>query len=91
MSSLWKELKYAFYLTIHPFNGLWDIKHEKRGSLKTALILLVFFILTSVANGFYAGYMFNADGGVNYNIYKSVAMILLVYVLWCKFISVMHL
>ena len=83
MGSLWKELKYAFYLTVHPFNGLWDIKHEKRGSLKTALVLLVFFILSSVANGLFAGYMFNSDGGINYNIYKSVAMILLVYALWC--------
>jgi len=84
LRSLWQELKYSFYLVVHPFNGYWEIKHEKRGSLKTAMVLLLFFILTSVADGFYLGYLFSGpDGGVDYNIYKSVAMILLVYILWC--------
>ena len=46
-------------------------------------MLLLFFIITSVADGFYLGYLFNPQGGVDYNVYKSVSMILLVYVLWC--------
>jgi len=47
------------------------------------MVLLVFFVLSSMASGFYTGYLFNPEGGINYNVYKSVAMILLVYLLWC--------
>ena len=83
MHKLFPELKYSLYLTVHPFKGFWDIKHEKRGSAKTAVLILAFFVLTSVLGGFYNGFLFNADGGINYNIYQNIAAILLVYLLWC--------
>ncbi|MDR1892141.1 MAG: YIP1 family protein [Oscillospiraceae bacterium] len=82
MKRLLGEIKYSFYLTVHPFKGFWEIKHENQGSLKTAFILLAFFILTSVANGYYGGYIFNSGGGVNFNAYKQVAMILLIWFIW---------
>jgi hypothetical protein len=83
MSNMVNQLKYSFYLTTHPFKGFYDIKHEKRGSLKVAIILLIFYVLTSVADGFYCGFLFNPGGGIKYNVYQHIAVILLVYFLWC--------
>lgn len=83
MTGLLQEIRYALYLNLHPFKGFWEIKHEKRGSLRTALLLFLFFILTSVLNGFYGGFLFNPGGGIHYNIFKHVAIILMVYLLWC--------
>lgn len=83
MSQLAKELKYSLYLTVHPFKGFWEIKHEKQGSLKTGSILLTLFILLSIAKEFYTGYLFNTTGGLNFNIYQSVGTTLLLFFLWC--------
>ena len=41
-----EELLYCFHVMRHPFDGFWDIKHEKRGSMRAAL---VFIIITFVA------------------------------------------
>lgn len=41
------EILYGFHIIFHPFDGFWDLKHEKRGSLRGAhfwfgLTILVF-------------------------------------------------
>lgn len=82
-ANLLSELKYALYLTTHPFNGFHAIKHEKKGGILTASILLILFIITFVADGYYCGYLYNPDGGIKFNLFKSVAAILLLYILWC--------
>ena len=33
-----EELAYGFYLMVHPFDGFWDLKHEKRGSVRASLV-----------------------------------------------------
>lgn len=83
MGSIGAELKYSLYLSVHPFKGFWDIKHEKKGSIKTAMILLAIFIVTYVANGFYDGYLFNQYGGVNFNAYLNIGAIILLFFVWC--------
>ena len=38
-------LRYALHVIVHPFDGFWDLKHEKRGNLASALIILAATIL----------------------------------------------
>ena len=83
MNGLGAQVRYAFYTAVHPFKGFWDIKHERRGSLKIANSLLAAFVLVSVAGGLYSGFIFNPYGGVEYNVLTNVAGLLLVYLLWC--------
>lgn len=78
-----KELKYSFYVTVHPFKGFWEIKAEKQGSLMTGVFLLFLFGVMSIAKGFYTGYLFNPKGGLDFNVYQSIGTILLIYFLWC--------
>ena len=32
----WESLRYSLYVLTHPFDGFWDLTHEKRGSLAAA-------------------------------------------------------
>ena len=82
MGTLLKELRYSLYVTVHPFKGYWEIKHERKGSLRTAGILLTLYILVSVLSGYCTSYLFNPAGGVNFSIYKSVATTLGLFFLW---------
>ncbi len=54
-----QEIAYGFYVIFHPFDGFWDLKHEKRGSVRGA----VFFILLAIVTFYYQaigqGYLLN--------------------------------
>ena len=43
-----KQLKYSFTLIFHPFDGFWDLKHEKRGSAKAALVILALLCVQQI-------------------------------------------
>ena len=82
-----EEVLYVFHVIFHPFDGFWDLKHEKRGSLRAA----VFFIAITVIAFFYqavgTGYVSNPHG--NYSTIVDQAIIVLVPFLlfavanWC--------
>lgn len=65
--TFWEEVIYAFHLMLHPFDGFWDLKHEKRGSIRAALFWLLFCILSFSYQGIGKAYLFNPNGG-----YESV-------------------
>ena len=44
-----QEIAYGFHLIFHPFDGFWDLKHEKRGSVRGA----IFFIILAIATFYY--------------------------------------
>ena len=37
-----ESLRYALYVMTHPFDGFWDLTHEKRGSIAAANTILIF-------------------------------------------------
>lgn len=58
---LLKELKYSLYIMIHPFDGFYDLKFEKRGSMKSAGILYLLFVLSVIIKRQLTGYLFNPN------------------------------
>ena len=44
-----QEIAYGFHIIFHPFDGFWDLKHEKRGSIRGA----IFFIVLAIATFYY--------------------------------------
>ena len=78
----WEELIFAFHLVFHPFDGFWDLKHEKRGSVRGALT----FIGLTIAAFFYQaigqGYTFNPRQDYS-TIFLQVSAVLVPVVLWC--------
>ncbi len=65
-----KELLYAFHVIFHPFDGFWDLKHEKRGSVRAGLTILVAAVISFYYNAIGKGYIMNPEGN-----YSSILMI----------------
>ena len=59
-----QELAYGFYVIFHPFDGFWDLKHEKRGSVRGA----IFFVLLAIGTFYYQaigqGYLLNQSNSL---------------------------
>ncbi len=54
-----QELLYVFHVIFHPFDGFWDLKHEKRGSVRAAVTILGMVILTFYYQAIGEGYLLN--------------------------------
>ncbi len=82
-----EELLFAFHLILHPFDGFWDLKHEKRGSVRAGTTILVVTIIAFYYQSVGAGYVSNPQG--NYisiiSAITSVAVPLALWVIgnWC--------
>ncbi len=76
-----EELLYGFHLIFHPFDGFWDLKHEKRGSLRAALVYVAATIVVFFYQAIGSGYLVNPQG--NYTTIVSQALSILVpLMLW---------
>lgn len=78
-----ETLKYAFYVIFHPFDGFWDLKREKRGSLNAALTIVALTILTLGIEKLNTAFLFNNNRISEVNVLVDVITVVLVYVLWC--------
>ena len=77
----WQELLYSFHLVFHPFDGFWDLKHEKRGSLRAALTILLIVIVAFFYQAVGTGYLMNPEE--NYStILVQVAAVTVPLLLW---------
>ena len=61
------ELTYGFYVMLHPFDGFWDLKHEKRGSVRASIVYLALTIFAFYYQSIGQGYLLNPTG-----VYSSI-------------------
>ena len=54
-----EELLYGFHIIFHPFDGFWDLKHEKRGSLRASIVYLLLTVLAFFYQAVGSGYAIN--------------------------------
>ena len=75
-----QEIMFVFHVIFHPFDGFWDLKHEKRGSMRGALTILGVTILAFYYQAIGRGYIMNAKeqyssaGGVVIGILVPLAL-----------------
>lgn len=82
-----QEIAFGFHLIFHPFDGFWDLKHEKRGSLRGAFFFIVLAIATFYYQAIGQGYLLNPFSTLA-SIWAQVAgvlvpLILFVLANWC--------
>jgi len=77
------SLKYAKHVIFHPFDGFWDLTHEKRGSLAAAHTFLVLFLLTYLLKLMYTNFQFISAPIQYINIYEQSASMLLPFLVLC--------
>lgn len=77
-----EELLYSFHLNFHPFDGFWDLKHEKRGSVRAALTILGVTILAYFYQAIGKGYIFNPRNTYS-TIFVQITAVGVPVLLWC--------
>ncbi len=77
-----EELLYAFHLWMHPFDAFWDLKHEKRGSVRGGLTILGITILAFFYQSIGRGYLFNPRDDYS-TILVQVLAVGVPVLLWC--------
>jgi len=76
------ELIYSFHTLFHPIGAFWDLKHEKRGSMRAAHIILALVILTFIFSAINTGYIFNPYGQY-VNLMQEIMNVVLPVIMWC--------
>lgn len=77
------SMKYAFYIMFHPFDGFWDLIHEKRGTLAAATTFLAAFLITDVIRLLYTSFQFVTAPLQYINIFEQMGSLLLPFLILC--------
>lgn len=82
-----QELLFGFHLIFHPFDGFYDLKHERRGSVRAALVFVGVAILTMFYQGIGQGYVLNPTGKMTTIWAQAMAvvipLVLFIVANWC--------
>ena len=82
----WKRylasLRFALYCITHPFDGFWDLTHEKRGTYAAANIILILTLIARIAKLRYTSFLFLTVYWEGINIYLYLASVLFPLLLW---------
>lgn len=76
-----EEVLYAFHLFGHPFDGFWDLKHEKRGSVRGATFWVAMAVLAFTYQSVGQAYLFNPTGASS-SVFVQAISILMPLFLW---------
>ena len=76
----YEEFLYAHHVMFHPFDGFWDLKHEKRGSVRAATAWLVIAVVAFCYNAVGQSYMFS--GGKPGSLIATALSVLVPLFLW---------
>jgi hypothetical protein len=72
---------YVFHVMFHPFDGFWDLKHEKRGNFKAGITFIVITIAAFVYNNIGQSFWFDPyNFGIS--IWGEVTGVLVPFGLW---------
>ena len=77
------SLKMAIYTIFHPFNGFWDLKHEKMGSFLKANIILIMLIITFTLRSQFTGFVLNMSEPTDFNLFYQITSLVLPFLIWC--------
>ncbi|MBR6514201.1 MAG: YIP1 family protein [Clostridia bacterium] len=82
-----EEVLYAFHLFGHPFDGFWDLKHEKRGSVRGATFWVVLAVVSFTYQAVGQAYLFNPKGATSSVFVQAVSILMPLFLVvtsnWC--------
>ena len=77
-----KSLKYATYCMFHPFDGFWDLTHEKRGSMAAAHTIVIAVLIVRLLGLEHTSFLFNNVYWPEVNILQQCLSVLLPLVIF---------
>lgn len=78
-----EQIKYSFYLLTHPIDGFWELKYAHKGSLKLALLIMLFFFVSVLFKRQLTAWQFNSMDPTKLNILSEFFTTIGPYVIWC--------
>ena len=78
-----QSLRFGLYVITHPFDGFWDLTHEKKGSLAAANTFLFFFLLTRVLKQILTSFQFISRPLQHFSILEEVLSLLAIFLVIC--------
>jgi len=75
-------LRYALYVIVHPFDGFWDLKHEKRGQRLFRFRNLAFGGCLLCSPAPIHRFSFNYNDPLTMNIYVELSSVLIPFILY---------
>lgn len=78
-----EQIKFAFYVIFHPFEGYWELKYENKAKVRTALILLFLLFVVTIMKRQYTGFLMNDNNPNTLNSLDELAILALPFFLWC--------
>ena len=82
-----EEMIYAIHVIFHPFDGFWDLKHEKRGSLRAAIVYMLLAVLAYFYQAVGSGYAVNQQIVYTTIIEQAISVLLPIFLFavanWC--------
>lgn len=76
-ATVYQGYRYGSYVMLHPFDGFWDLKHEKRGNMRSALWIAALFFLLYAVRLQCSGYIATGVVADEVNVLFRVLMLLL--------------
>ena len=82
-----QEILYGFYVIFHPFDGFYDLKHEHRGSVRGAIVIVAFTIVAFFYQSIGQGYVLNPTGQVSTIWAQAISILIPLFLFivgnWC--------
>ena len=78
-----QSLRYALYVITHPFDGFWDLIHEKKGSLAAANTFLLLFLIIRVLKLICTNFQFISAPIQHINVFEEMGSLLLPFIVLC--------
>lgn len=76
-------LRNPIYTMLHPFNGFWEMKYERKGRISLALLILVLLTLLTIVKRQYSNFVVNYNHLSELNSLAELQYIVLPFLLWC--------
>ena len=77
------SLKYGLYVITHPFDGFWDLVHEKRGTIAAANTFLLLFLVIRVMKLMLTSFQFISAPIQYINVFEEMASLALPFLILC--------
>lgn len=81
--NLGKSLKYSLHIIFRPFDGFWDLTHEKRGSVGAATVILFLVLLTQIWEWTYSSFLVYCPQWEYFNLLLQVTPTFILFFIWC--------
>ncbi|NLK21028.1 MAG: YIP1 family protein [Epulopiscium sp.] len=83
LQNLLKSLKFSLHVIVRPFDGFWDLIHEKRGSIGAANIIFIMVLITNVLKMQFTSFLFYRIQLEYVNMFKVLLGIIVPFGIWC--------